>query len=250
MVAIKLVAATTAILLSLASAASTVDYTPPTPSPSPAPQCVAERKTCTTDGYVIKCCDGLSCNPSSSYDAKGKICSKTYVAPTPTPTYATPAPPKCRPEGERCAGDQGFPAVPWIKCCDGLTCDGPDTSYKGYGKVCSKGYVAPTPTPTPTYATDAPPPTCVKSGGDCDVYGKKCCNKLKCTKGYGDKYTCKMPGPTASPTTTTTKKTTTTTSKCLAVSNKCNGTNLKCCPGSECQKNSYGYDSSCVKVYK
>jgi hypothetical protein len=109
-----------------------------------APKCRAAGERCMgAAGYPavewIDCCDGMTCDaPDTGYNGYGKTCSKGYSAPVTTkaPTYA----PKCRAAGERCMGAAGYPAVEWIDCCDGMTCDAPDTGYNGYGKTCAKGY--------------------------------------------------------------------------------------------------------------
>jgi hypothetical protein len=194
--------------------------------------------------------------------------ANTYVATTPTPT------PKCYKEGEHCIGAAGHPAVPYIGgandgCCDGLSCVA-DPSYNGWGKVCAKGGYAPTPTPAPKCYKEGE--HCIGAAGHPAVpyiggANDGCCDGLSCVadpsyNGWGK--VCAKGGYTAAPTTTTkattttttTKTTTTTTTtktttaaKCLAVGEKCNGSYLNCCEKSECKKNGYGNDSSCVAVY-
>jgi hypothetical protein len=114
-----------------------------------------------------------------------------------------------------------------------MSCDAPDSSYGGYGKMCSKSYTS--------YATTAAPPKCLKAGDECDSSKPTCCDKMTCTKGYGynAKYTCEMHATTPPPTTTT--------AKCLAAGSKCGDMYSKCCAGSECRKE--GYESKCVAVY-
>jgi hypothetical protein len=187
------------------------------------------------------------------------------VATTPTPA------PKCYKEGEHCIGAAGHPAVPYIGganegCCDGLSCVA-DPSYNGWGKVCAKGGYAPTPTPAPKCYKEGE--HCIGAAGHPAVpyiggANDGCCDGLSCVadpsyNGWGK--VCAKGGYTAAPTTTTkatttttTTKTTTTTNtttaaKCLAVGEKCNGSYLNCCEKSECKKNGYGNDSSCVAVY-
>jgi hypothetical protein len=139
----------------------------------------------------IACCDGLSCDaPDTSRGGYGNLCSKDYGVPVATkpPTYE----PKCRPAGERCMGAPGFPYVDWIACCDGMSCDAPDTSHGGYGKTCSKDYVAP-PAKPPTYAPKcrAAGERCMGAPGFAAVEWIACCDGLSCNApdgsygGYG-----------------------------------------------------------------
>lgn len=176
----------------------------------------------------ISCCSGDCSVPDTSYGGYGKLCGSGH--------YHPPAPPapKCRAEGERCAGAHGKPAVPWVDCCHGMSCDAPDTSYGGYGKVCSYGYVAPPP-PAPKYVPP-PPPKCLKFGSTCEPYGTKCCNYYACNKlynSYGHVYYKCGHKPTAAP--TTTKKYVPPPPKCLKKGSTCKpGYGPKCCASLVC----------------
>jgi hypothetical protein len=86
-----------------------------------------------------------------------------------------------RAEGERCMGADGYAAVEWIPCADGLECV--EDVAKGYGKFCEK----------PAYRVEGA--RCKGADGNAGVEWIPCTDGLECAEdaamGYGS--FCKKP---------------------------------------------------------
>lgn len=132
----------------------------------------------------------------------------------------------CYEAGERCAGAVGFPAIPWLGCCDGYACAG---KAKDWGYVCVKKLKAVS-TNDKEKACYKPGERCIGAPGFPLVPWLGCCGNYVCegkTKDYG--FVCIAPNKAPSEVVSTTVPHTNASEICSAKGQRCGGYHNDCC---------------------
>jgi hypothetical protein len=139
------------------------------PGVIPPPQCYGEGQRCIgapnfPQVPFLPCCGEMTC--SAADPVYGFACQNGPSSPSPSPS------PQCYAVGQRCIGAQGFPAVPYLPCCENMTCSARDPSY---------GFACETPSPDAPAACYAEGQRCIGAPGFPAVPYFGCCGGMTCT---------------------------------------------------------------------